>query len=69
MVITQNRQKKRVIGFCHAAAALIQVKTQRKVKAWLNDVMWEMRRMHANVVYFCCDEVEALGYFQLPNMR
>ena len=32
-------------------------------------LMWEMRRMHADVVYFRCDEVEALGYFQLSNMR
>ena len=31
--------------------------------------MWEMRRnAHKNVDYLSCDEVEALGYFQLSHM-
>ena len=62
-------KKKRVIGFCHAAAARYKWKLNEKSKRFWMTLMWEMRRMHADVVYFRCDEVEALGYFQLSNMR
>ena len=45
------------------------MKNQGKVKALLDDVEVGTETVQANFHYLSCGKVEALGYFQLSDMR